>query len=276
MAFVEKLYIFVGEKNCFFTLRHSQIRYYVESVVHGVQNIKSEVVYYHMCNLSQDYAEALEKAKSYAEKFGMPLVAADTVDKQLNEIKRRNAEEIAEANRIAEEIASAKEAERFEREKENFDIFCAGAIASIMNGIFPTDNGSQYADVRLEEIPVSYLRWILSLKDSEVPFSRFAFIAKTLEQFVGIPEAKVSEYVGNEKDKVELEIQVQRTIKIDGAYGTTAMYIMEDIHGNEIVWFSSNWALEGINNFVKIKATVKSQKEYNGKKQTIITRAKVL
>lgn len=85
-----------------------------------------------------------------------------------------------------------------------------------------------------------------------------------------------SNWVGNIKDKLELTVQITKTIFIYGAYGTTYIYIMEDKDGNIFTW-KTNKDIEKENNvFFNIKGTVKEHDEYKDEKQTVLTRCKVI
>jgi hypothetical protein len=63
---------------------------------------------------------------------------------------------------------------------------------------------------------------------------------------------------------------------IEGQWGTTTLVSFEDKPGNLIKWFASV-DLDDINtgDVVDIKATVKKHDEYQGVKQTMVSRAKI-
>lgn len=87
-----------------------------------------------------------------------------------------------------------------------------------------------------------------------------------------------SEYVGQIKDRLEMDLTVTRRIDIEtdyGPYGTMLhLTIMEDENGNIFVWKTSSRSLiEGEK--YRVKGTVKAHEEYDGRKQTILTRCKV-
>lgn len=276
MAFAETLHIFIGENNHFFTLRQSyQIAVSYGVNANGQYDVRLQTKYAHLCNLSQDYEEAREKAVAYSEQLGMPLVAAATSESQMREIQRRTQEDIAAAKQEQDRIQNERIAAELARQEEYFNNWKHDAQVMLANGEFPHDAG-QYSGQPLEFMPVSYFQWILTMRDVSVPHHKFAWIASVIEQHVDIPAEVESQYVGEIKGRIELEVQLQRTSTFDGAYGRTYIYSMMDRSGNKLVWFSSTAALYQKNGWFKLKATVKGHDIYRDSKQTIITRAKVI
>ena len=87
-----------------------------------------------------------------------------------------------------------------------------------------------------------------------------------------LPESK-SEYLGNIKDRLRgLRVVVTSARPLEGYYGTSTLYTF--LNGeNVLVWISSSCKVqlqEG--DEVLITGTVKDHKEYNGVKQTVLTR----
>jgi len=89
-------------------------------------------------------------------------------------------------------------------------------------------------------------------------------------------ERASSEYIGSVKDKVEI-IQpksVEVVSQWDNAYGVTTRYKIVDDAGNVIMWDSSTW-IDNEKKVMSIKGTVKKLDEWNGVKQTWLTRCRV-
>lgn len=88
---------------------------------------------------------------------------------------------------------------------------------------------------------------------------------------------KQSEYINASiGSKIEIPLTVINIRKLETDYGITTMYIFNDDNENVLIWFSSkDVGLEKGNKY-NIKGTVKNFKEYNGAKQTILTRCKVV
>ena len=84
-----------------------------------------------------------------------------------------------------------------------------------------------------------------------------------------------SHHVYNVGDKVELSLTVKRVSGYDTAYGWTSVYTMEDSEGNVFVWKTAPKDMEKDETY-HMKGTVKENSEWNGIKQTVLTRCKML
>lgn len=91
-------------------------------------------------------------------------------------------------------------------------------------------------------------------------------------------EQVCNEHIGSVGDKLEVTVVVKAIRPIDSNYGTSYLYTMADDAGHVIKWFSSSKALgeDVTGEQVTIKGTVKKLDEYQGTKQTVLTRCKVL
>ena len=86
--------------------------------------------------------------------------------------------------------------------------------------------------------------------------------------------AQKSSHKYNEGDKVQLEVVNFKYItSFDNMYGTTHLDKFEDKEGNVYSWFASSGCDE--EKVKSIKGTVKSNGEYNGVKETRLTRCRV-
>ena len=84
-----------------------------------------------------------------------------------------------------------------------------------------------------------------------------------------------SVHVGEIKERIEFEAQVEFTKEFDGYYGTSTMIKFRDLRGNVLTWFKSDFSNLQRGDRVAVKGTVKKHDEYQGTKQTILTRCKV-
>lgn len=84
-------------------------------------------------------------------------------------------------------------------------------------------------------------------------------------------EPSVSEFQGNIGDRIEIELTVNKAIRLDGYYGPSTMHVMSDADGNVFVWTtgSKSWSEGSVK---KVRGTIKDHKEYKNTKQTILTR----
>lgn len=314
-----KLHIFIGRDNHFFTLRESYLHtYYI-----GRVNPKPvyEVRYSHIKNLSQNWDEALEKAREAALNLGIPLHVRESEIEQLDEIKRISAEEKEQQDRLRqEEYAKAEEEAQARRRAwwntwkdetlntlegiriEEFNIsgceLPEGFIEKITNNGWAISNrdpeiyirirndqprtmvGGAYHNHSFENIPTSYLQWMVYTSglcdiDAEETMHKAAFVAQWIRDNLDVKPPVESNWVGNEGEKIEQEVEIDSVRTTNGYYGMSYMYKLLTAEGNQLVWFASRDALAGYPNKVKLKFTVKKHSEYNGTKQTVITRAKV-
>ena len=83
-----------------------------------------------------------------------------------------------------------------------------------------------------------------------------------------------SEHIGQIGDKVDMEVTHIRTGYYDTQFGTTWVHNFKDAAGNILIWKTS--ACSGFEkDTLRIKGTIKAHDEYNGIKQTVLTRCKI-
>ena len=82
-----------------------------------------------------------------------------------------------------------------------------------------------------------------------------------------------SQHMGTIGKRETFTLKVNRLIFSDGFYGLTIIHLMEDKDGNVFKWFSSGPELDE-GEFLTLKATVKDHGEYQGTKETVLTRVK--
>lgn len=89
--------------------------------------------------------------------------------------------------------------------------------------------------------------------------------------------ADKSLYFGTVGEKlINLEVTFKNIFFYDTQFGSLAIYIFEDTDGHQFKWKTS----KGFSNiekgdFIKINGTIKEYSEYNGVKQTVLTRCKI-
>jgi hypothetical protein len=90
----------------------------------------------------------------------------------------------------------------------------------------------------------------------------------------------VNEHVGNVKDRLELEVKIVSSRFHETDYGTATIYNFADKEGRRYVWFTTAPLDDekefptGI--FRNVKGTVKRHTEYNGIKQTALSRVSLV
>ena len=89
---------------------------------------------------------------------------------------------------------------------------------------------------------------------------------------------KASEWIGDPKDRLTLTATIESVKALDTIYGTSFLTKLLSEDTNHVVWFASNDPEGSYKHFgsvgdeVTFKATVKKHDEFNGIKQTVVTR----
>lgn len=99
-------------------------------------------------------------------------------------------------------------------------------------------------------------------------------IGKEIERRRFESRKATSQHVGTVGKREVFTLTCEKVIDIAGNYGTTHLHMFGDAAGNVVKWFSSSQRLE-VGGTYELKGTVKSQDEYKGTKQTVLTRCKV-
>ena len=84
-------------------------------------------------------------------------------------------------------------------------------------------------------------------------------------------EESTSEFQGEVGQRLEVELTVDKAIKLNGYYGPSTMHIMKDADENVYVWTtaSKSWEEGSVH---MVRGTVKDHKTYKNVKQTVLTR----
>lgn len=87
-------------------------------------------------------------------------------------------------------------------------------------------------------------------------------------------ESAKSNYIGTVGERISVEVSSAKLISsFSTEYGVTRVYRFTDATDNVITWFSSKGI--DIDNMKILTGTIKDHSEYNGEKQTIMTRCKI-
>lgn len=221
-------------------------------------------VTYYIQNLSTDYDKAVEKAERIAKHEGFPLNlnVGMTEDDSLNEIVRGERRPSAEVIR-----ANIKQAEAVVA-KNDFWVFKT-SIRTFSRGKW---EGETVYNVLTKDR--DYLEWLV---DSDLDSLQIDFIKTVLDN--NPDTRKPSEYVGELKQRITVDVVIKKTFTVESFYGTSLMIGMEDSEGNVFVSFYSGaadsiWNLEE-GDEVSVTGTIKKHDEYKGVKQTSLNRIKV-
>lgn len=86
-------------------------------------------------------------------------------------------------------------------------------------------------------------------------------------------EPSKSEYQGNPGQNIDRIVTIKKVIPLNSVYGRSLMYILQDANENVYVWNTQKEFEE--NGILNMRMKVKTHKEYNGTKQTVVYYCKV-
>lgn len=86
----------------------------------------------------------------------------------------------------------------------------------------------------------------------------------------------LNEWVATAGSKIESNATVTKVIASNGYYGMVYIHYFSDDAGRTLVWFANSDTQLKVDKEYKIKGTVKKCDEYKGRKQTVLTRVKVI
>jgi hypothetical protein len=85
-----------------------------------------------------------------------------------------------------------------------------------------------------------------------------------------------SNHIGTVKERLRnLEVEVTGTKFLEGRFGLTTLVNFVDANGNRLKWFGTGEHDLPVGSKVKLTGTVKAHEEFNGIKQTVLTRCDV-
>jgi hypothetical protein len=113
---------------------------------------------------------------------------------------------------------------------------------------------------------------------------QFGFIASAIPAYMRATEREIyakkerlsSTFVGELKKRMDMVLTLTSLRYVEGGYGTQTMCKYLDEQGNVVVWWASDAIEMEIGTKIKAKATIKKHEEYNGVKQTTVSRLAVI
>jgi hypothetical protein len=85
-----------------------------------------------------------------------------------------------------------------------------------------------------------------------------------------------NEYTGKVGERKDFELIFKKAFGYWSEYGYINIYLFADAEGHEIKWTSQKAIEQEEGEALTIKGTIKAHEEYNGIKQTVLTRCKVM
>ena len=102
-----------------------------------------------------------------------------------------------------------------------------------------------------------------------------AYEKETVRKMNAEKDVRPSEFIGNVGDKkVSFEATYDGNVTFDTDYGLMHIHKFHDNDGNVIVWKTKNNIHVNAGSKIEFVATIKEHNEYNGTKQTVVTRLK--
>lgn len=92
-----------------------------------------------------------------------------------------------------------------------------------------------------------------------------------------IDDEPISKWIGEEGQRLDLELKIINSFEIDSFYGFSCINKLKDENGNIFVWkTSSDLAhMYGEGSTVKVKGTIKEHSTFREEKQTVLTRCRI-
>lgn len=142
----------------------------------------------------------------------------------------------------------------------------------------------------LEEVDDYKKNLIVAYKMKHVDYSKVGIIASSVAAYLREKEAErwakekagreamkvESKHVGQVGDKIEKAVKIIMAHCYENRFGYGTMYKMIDEEKNVYTWFTSGRADMNEERTYSLKMTIKAHDEYQGQKQTVVTRCKIL
>ena len=117
------------------------------------------------------------------------------------------------------------------------------------------------------------------LKNTAVSGKSFGYLGSAVAVFLRTTaekqEKKESVHISAVGNKVSVKVTLINKKVFDGQWGAKTFLVMEDESGNNILWKATGWFTTEIGDKFTVTGKVKSLNEYNGIKQTELTRCKI-
>lgn len=275
------LFIGIGEKSCYYTLRQTDLCFVANNgtlggaVVNGDYQGAVKVSSFHLQNLSTDIDEAFEKATQLAKEYGLPLkTKKDELRQQMVDIRRATEEEInargAELNRQREK----RELEEKERFKEMCEIVDAGVVPC-----------GKFRGVNFSDLPTGYIRWLIVSKHNFEAGTIMRYISDKASMLrpdlIDLPTPDKNLHICFEGTRKEFNVVVISAFSFpsEDYYGNPIYIHVTNMYDKEtsanLTVMSSSFSAD-VGDELTIKGTVKKHGTYKGQAQTFLNRVSVI
>jgi hypothetical protein len=166
-------------------------------------------------------------------------------------------------------MASPENKNRFQPEPQDYD----EAQKVLAHATEKLENTADLSDYE-HNLHVVIKHGVVEFRTAGIAASLVVYVQKDIQRKLEFAKAADSKYIGAPKDKMTFEnLIVLRVVDIDTQFGTSHLHIFQDTNGNRLTWKASNDRITQ-GNKVTLKGTIKEHKEYQGIKQTVLTRCK--
>lgn len=214
-------------------------------------------------NLSNDKAKAEHNAKEYSDLWNIPFKG--NAEFELNEIRRsRDAEaaaKVAEYERI--------KAETIRHQEEEYDrVFNEGVM---LTGKY---TGKTIAEII--KIDPSYVFWMARQADGSKNI--YTVGCELAAKYISDNKIESAGHIGQVGDVIEVDVLISRISPFEGFYGTSWVVTCFDDEFRMITFFTTSKRIlnNEIGTRVRIQGTVSEHGEYQGYKQTMFKRPKIV
>lgn len=198
-----------------------------------------------------------------------------------NETRRRHKEE-----RMQVELQKRAE-------KQNLALLERSGFADVFAYAIIGDTFSIKEDLKAHGAKFTYtLLWVSPTEPTWLPSDRYVKISASdvfeyedlfltykdsASAFIQSLQPTIGNYIGAVGSRITLQVTIERVVEMEVRYGfypsTVYMHIMKNADGSTVIWKTQTVRMEEGSEHLLI-GTVKEHSEYNGVKQTILTRCK--
>lgn len=257
-------FVSTGDKTAMYTFR---VMYDVMVVINGVNRVISRD-YYHQ-NLSTDKDKANRMAQQFCDAIGIPFKGAAEFD--LQEIKRRTSEEIAEQLARAEKAAAEQHVRYVQKMQDDFE-------NGVKEGVFLTGKFTGKTAAEVSVIDPDYLFWIASQYFAyDVP-TRFTVGIELAKRFITENNFEKPGHIGAVDEKVEIDVTLFNKIQMVRGQFPSMLFLARTDTGETVKWFtmSKKFTTLPVGQRLKVGGIVKAHEEWKGKCSTALSKPKLV
>lgn len=147
----------------------------------------------------------------------------------------------------------------------------------VVNSLLELDSNNKKTDFE-HNVLMAWKKGIIERREAGILGAAVLIHEKALLKKIDLKKNADSNWVGTVKERTNFNVVVTKRLGFETSFGYMVMILMKDQAGNILVWKTGTGFNESVSvgDELTIKATVKKHDEYQGVKQTILTRCTVL